>query len=81
MHWNNNIIEREKVQFPPPISHSMKAFFPAKLYQTVLIEEGVENGRELGKKKGLHNVNRRMIGISLDHLLKTPVTDNTWDDA
>jgi hypothetical protein len=81
MHWNNDVIKTEIIEFPPPIANRTKALFPGNLCQKLLIEGEVENRRELGKKKGLHDVNRWMIGVSVHHLLKTPVPDDTWDDA
>jgi hypothetical protein len=81
MNWNNNVIKTEVVQFPPPIVNRTKAFFPGNLCQTGLIEGEVEDRRELGKKKGLHEVNGWMMGVSFDHLIKTPVPENTWHNT
>jgi hypothetical protein len=60
----------------------MKALFPVKICQIALIAGEMENRRELGKKKGLHDVYRRLIVVvSVCDLLKTPVPDKTWQKA
>ena len=81
MDWNNNVIEVEIVEFLAPFVNRIKAIVPGYLCLRVLIEGEVENKRELGEKKWRHDMNQWMIGVSVYHLMKTPVPKNTWGEV